>query len=95
MHEKIMEKRDVTYSTVKTIIDRLEKKQAIQRVDQSGRTIFYGALIQPARTKKFLIQSFIQRVFGGQNRPLFNHLLNEEALSIDDIKYLEKLIANF
>jgi predicted transcriptional regulator len=31
-------------------------------------------------------------VFGGETRPLFNHLVNEEKLSRDDIAYLEELL---
>ncbi|PWK45352.1 BlaI/MecI/CopY family transcriptional regulator [Pleionea mediterranea] len=91
-HQEIIKNKDVTYSTVKTIIDRLEKKGAIKRTSQKGRTIFYGAAIQSDDIKQPLISSFIKKVFGGETRPLFNHLVNEEKLSRDDIAYLEELL---
>ena len=92
IHELVSLDRKVTYSTVKTIIDRLEQKQAVTRAAQKGRTIFYRALIQPEQLSKSLVSSLIKRVFGGSARPLFSHLLANEDLSKSDIEYLEKLL---
>ncbi len=91
-HRQIETDRDVTYSTVKTIIDRLEEKQALVRVEQHGRTIIYAAAVKPESLQKPLMGEFIQRVFGGNRRPLFSHLLADESLSDDDLKYLERLL---
>ena len=91
-HELVSADRDVTYSTVKTIIDRLEAKGAIERTAQHGRTIIYGPLIEAGVLQKPLIGDFIKRVFGGNRRPLFSHLLSDESLSADDLRYLESLI---
>ncbi len=92
VHEVISQNREVTYSTVKTIIDRLEKKHALKRKEQQGRTIYYSAAISAKKLRKPMLNNFIQKVFGGDKQQLINHLLNDEPLSEDDISYLQNLI---
>ncbi len=91
VHKIIIETKDVTYSTVKTIIDRLEKKGAIQRTDQKGRTIIYAATDSATSMRKPMLDNFINKVFGGNSRLLMNHLLENESLSQDDLDYLKTI----
>ena len=92
IHKMIEEHRPVTYSTVKTIIDRLEKKGALTRSRQQGRTIFYSPVVEKTQLRKPMIKDFIKRVFLGKSQPLVAHILKEEELSLDDISYLEALL---
>ncbi|SFC82940.1 BlaI/MecI/CopY family transcriptional regulator [Pseudoalteromonas denitrificans] len=92
IHKLIEQKRSVSYSTVKTIIDRLEKKGAIKRSDQQGRTIFYSPLVEKNQLRKPMIKDFIKRVFLGKSQSLAAHIIQEEELSLDDISYLESLL---
>lgn len=92
VHEIISQTKDVTYSTVKTIIDRLEKKQALKRSSQQGRTIFYSAAVSANKLRKPMLKNFIDKVFGGDKKQLINHLFKEDNLSEEDIDYLKKLL---
>lgn len=92
VHEIISQSKDVTYSTVKTIIDRLEKKQALKRSSQQGRTIFYSAAVSANKLRKPMLKNFIDKVFGGDKKQLINHLFKEDNLSEEDIDYLKKLL---
>lgn len=92
VHKVIIETKDVTYSTVKTIIDRLEKKGAIQRISHKGRTIFYAAAASANSMRKPMLDNFINTVFGGNSRLLMNHLIENEALSQDDLEYLKDVV---
>lgn len=92
VHKAIEATREVKYSTVKTIIDRLEKKQAIKRSRNEGRTIFYVAVLEKQSTRAPLIKDFINRVFLGKSRPLAAHILEQESLDLEDIEYLEALL---
>lgn len=92
IHKEIEQCRDVAYSTVKTIIDRLEKKGALKRTSQKGRTIFFEASIDKTQHRKPLIKDFINRVFLGKSKPLVAHILEEEELSKEDIQYLEAIL---
>ena len=92
IHKIIEQKRDATYSTVKTIIDRLEKKDAIKRSKNQGRTIYYSPIMEKQSVRTPLIKDFINRVFLGKSRPLAAHILAEEDLNLDDIEFLEAVL---
>lgn len=92
VHKIIIKTKNVTYSTVKTIIDRLEQKGAIQRVDQKGRTIYYAAVDSANSMRKPLLDNFINKVFGGNSRSLLNHLIENDTLSKEDLAYLNEVV---
>lgn len=93
VHKVITNSKEVTYSTVKTIIDRLEKKGALKRIDQKGRTIFYAASASANSMRKPILDNFINKVFGGKSRLLMNHLIENESLSQEDLEYLEDVVS--
>lgn len=93
LHRELEKDRDLSYSTVKTIVDRLEEKGAIGRIRTYGRTILYGPLIQEKQLAKPMVKDLLRRLFAGEARPMISHLLKDEALSLDDLAYLEKIIA--
>ena len=93
LYERIGTERGVAYSTVKTIIDRLEQKGAIERVANRGRTIVYSPTIKRERVRKPLVKAFLRRLFGDDLRPLFAQLLQDETVSAEDLEYLRKLVA--
>ena len=92
LFERLGSRRGVTYSTVKTIVDRLEKKGAIKRISNDGRTILYAPAVSQARIRKPLVKSFVRRMFGKDLRPLFAQLLRDEKLGDEDIEYLRSLL---
>lgn len=93
IHRVIQQRRDVKYTTVKTIIDRLEKKGALLRSRTEGRTIFYTAITEKKSIRTPLINDFINRVFLGKSRPLAAHILAREELTLEDIEYLESVLS--
>ena len=94
LHKELSRDRDITYSTVKTIIDRLEAKGAIERLRTYGRTILYGPLIRESDMAQPMVRDLVRKLFAGEARPMISHLINDEDLSLDDLAYLEKLIAD-
>lgn len=93
IHREITKDRNVSYSTVKTIIDRLEEKGALSRTGKEGRTILYSPTVNQESLSQPMVTSFIRKLFGGNVRPLFNHALSEENVTLDDIAYLESILA--
>jgi BlaI family transcriptional regulator, penicillinase repressor len=93
LHRELERDRGLSYSTVKTIVDRLEEKGAIGRIRTYGRTILYGPLVEEGALAKPMIKDMLRRLFGGEARPMISHLLDEAELSSEDLKYLEKVIA--
>ncbi len=91
--QQIAKERKVVYSTVKTIVDRLEEKGAIKRDRLEGRSIVYIAAIEKDAISKQLLPDFLKRFFNGKPSHLITHLMQDEELSDDDISYLEKFLA--
>ena len=92
LHKLILENKSVSYSTVKTIVDRLEHKKTIQRIKNYGRTIVYAPCANQNEMQKPLLKKFIDKVFAGNPRLLMNHLLADETLTDEDVEYLQSII---
>jgi BlaI family penicillinase repressor len=93
LHVELARERDISYATVKTIVNRLEEKKAIERIRTYGRTILYGPLIKESTLAKPMVKDVMRRLFAGEARPMISHLLNAEELTLDDLRYLESQIA--
>jgi BlaI family penicillinase repressor len=78
-------------ATVKTLINRLLKKKAIQSAREEGRHR-YQPLLQRADYVQAESQGLLDRLFGGQLTPLVTHFAKHRALSAEDIARLKRLI---
>ena len=78
-------------ATVKTLINRLLKKRAIESARADGRNQ-YQPLLQRADYVQAESQGLLDRLFGGQLAPLVTHFAKHRALSPDDIARLKQLI---
>jgi BlaI family penicillinase repressor len=92
-HAMLDAQRELAYTTVKTIIDRLERKGALAREAQVGRTIVYRALVDPRATRRGQVQRFLASFFRGNRQDLLTALLEEEQLSLDELAYLQRVVA--
>jgi BlaI family penicillinase repressor len=92
IHQLIKAKRIVAYSTVKTILDRLVKKGAVDRSKTVGRTICFSPLLEKKDFRQHLIKAFVDKVFLGKTKPIISYILKEENLSLRDIEFLEAIL---
>lgn len=92
IHKEILQIKSVSYSTVKTIIDRLEQKKAIYRTEQEGRTIFYSAAVHKETLSKPLVKGFLNRLFNGKSTSMIAHLLENEEMTQEDIEALQQML---
>ena len=86
--------KKVAYTTVKTIVDRLEQKGAIERCGHEGRAIVFRTIVTQDTLSEQAMPSFMQRFFKGNSRSLIAHFIKEEKLNDDDIEYLQTLLKN-
>ncbi|ACA87996.1 BlaI/MecI/CopY family transcriptional regulator [Shewanella woodyi] len=80
--------------TVKTLLNRLVKKEAVG-FEKQGRSYLYHPLIDQGEFQLKESQSFIERVFSGKLTPLVAGFAKENKLSSDDIAELKQLIDNW
>ena len=92
IHENLPEKRRPAYTTVQTIIRRLEEKGAVRQTKQVGNAhIFEPAFTRDAAHRR-LIDELLD-LFGGSARPLMAHLAEAGKLTLEDVKELESMLA--
>ena len=77
--------------TVKTLLNRLVKKEAVS-YEKVNRHYLYTPLVNQQAYTKFKGQSFIQRMFNGKLSPLVANFVADNNLQKDDIAQLKELI---
>ncbi len=89
VQEEIPEESRPAYTTVQTIIQRLEQKEAVRRSRKIGNALMFEPLITRKSVYRRLIDEFLD-LFGGSAQPVVAHLLESGKLTLEDIKALEK-----
>lgn len=78
-------------ATVKTLLNRLLKKEAIE-AETEGRRYLYRPLISRAEYVSQASRSLLDRLFGGKVAPLVSHFAEQRKLSKRDIAELRRLL---
>ena len=89
IQEAIPEESRPAYTTVQTIVQRLEQKGAVRRTRKIGNALMF----EPAITRKSVYRRVIDELldlFGGSAQPVVAHLLESGKLTLEDLKALEK-----
>ena len=87
----LTEKTDWKPKTIKTLINRLLKKEAIG-YEKSGREYIYYPIIEEADFVKTESRMFVKRLFGGAMKPMLVSMVENEDLTLEDIDELRKYI---
>lgn len=83
--------RPLAYSTVATVLSRMEKKGLVtHRVED--RVYFYEAAVTRDGAGKSLIGDVIERIFGGSPAELVNHLLESESIDKAELQRIKELV---
>ncbi len=88
IQEQLPSQKRPAYTTVQTIVYRLEEKGAVRRLKKIGN----AHIFEPVMTRKAAHNRLIQELldlFGGSARPLMAHLVETGKLTLDDIRELE------
>jgi BlaI family penicillinase repressor len=83
---------DPAYTTVMTLLGRLEAKQLV-RVDKTRQPFVYKPKRSEAVVVRSRLKDFIDTVFEGRASALMLQLVEDEALSSEDLKRIEAKIA--
>lgn len=90
--EAISEKRRPAYTTVQTIVQRLEQKGAVRRTRKIGNALMFAPVITRKSAYRPVIDSLLA-MFGGSARPVVAHLLESGKLTLEDLKAIEEAAA--
>ena len=77
--------------TIKTLLNRLLKKGAIQ-AERDGRRYLYSPVLTRESWVASQSEGVLERLFGGRVAPLVAHFSERGTLSQDDIDELKRLV---
>jgi predicted transcriptional regulator len=82
--------RDLAYTTVLTVVRILEQKGYLSHVPHpdGGRAHLFRPTVEPAKARRRHVRDLVDRLFGGHPETLVAGLLEDEALSREDLEAL-------
>jgi predicted transcriptional regulator len=92
IQERLPERKRPAYTTVQTIVRRLEEKGAVRQVKKIGNAFIFEPAITRKAAHHRLIDDLLE-MFGGSARPLMAHLAETGKLSLEDVREIEEMIS--
>jgi BlaI family penicillinase repressor len=94
IQESFPERDRPAYTTVQTIVYRLEAKKALRRAKKISNAHIFEAVISRNAAQSRLIDDFMG-IFGGRAQPVMAHLIETGQLTLEDVQEAEKLLREF
>jgi len=91
IQEGLPAKNRPAYTTVQTMVYRLETKGAVRRVKKGGNAHVFEAAISRESAQRRLVDDLVA-FFGGRIQPVMAHLVESGRLSLDDVREAEKTL---
>lgn len=91
VQEKLETRKNWTYSTVKTMMDRMVTK-GLLKTERIRNLILYRSVVTRIQAQKSEIKRTVKRAFDGALTPMMQFLLNNHRLSQKQLNELERLI---
>jgi BlaI family transcriptional regulator, penicillinase repressor len=92
VHERVGKPRSLAYTTVATLLTRLEKRGLVKSVKEQGERVF-RPLVTETEVTRSMVSSLVETLFRGDHSALVSHLVNEKDIGKDDIEAVRKLLA--
>jgi BlaI family penicillinase repressor len=92
VQERLPEKKRPAYTTVQTIVRRLEEKGAVRKLKKIGNAFVFEPVVTRKSAHFRLINELLD-LFGGSARPLMAHLAEAGKLSLEDVREMENMLA--
>ena len=89
IQESFPTKRRPAYTTVQTMVYRLEIKKAVRRTKKIATALIFEAAISRGAAERKLIDDLLS-IFGGRSRPIMAHLIESGALTLEDVREAEQ-----
>ena len=89
--ESLPEEERVAYTTVQTLVYRLEQKGALRRVKKIGNAQLFEPVIDEREFRTGLVRDLLD-LFGGSPRLLVSNLLEAGTITLEDLKALQEAL---
>jgi predicted transcriptional regulator len=91
IQESLPAKGRPAYTTVQTVLTRLEAKEAVRRAKKISNAHIYEAVITRETTQRRLVDELLG-FFGGRAAPLVSHLIESGQLTLKDVEEARKAL---
>ena len=91
VQESLPEEGRPAYTTVLTVVSRLEAKKVVRRIKKISNAYIFETAITRRAAQKHLLDDFLH-LFGGRMQPLMAQLVEAGQLTLEDIQEAEKLL---
>lgn len=90
--ESLPEDEQVAYTTVQTLVTRLESKGALRKVKKIGNAQIFEPAIERNELRSNIVRELLD-LFGGSPRLLVSDLIDSGAITLKDLKALQEAAA--
>jgi predicted transcriptional regulator len=91
VQEALAEDDRPAYTTVQTVIYRLERKKAVRRLKKVGNAHVFEAAVSREGVQRRLVDELLG-FFGGGAQPVMARLIETGKLTLEDVKDAERLL---
>ena len=91
IQEAFPEKDRPAYTTVQTMVYRLEAKKAVRRVKKIGNAHIFEAVVSRVAAQRRIVDELLS-FFGGRSQPVVAHLIETGKLTLEDVQEAEQLL---
>ena len=91
IHDALPAKGRPAFTTIQTVVYRLEKKHALRCVKRISNANIIAAVISRDQAHRTLVDELL-KLFGGRPKPVMARLVESGRLTLDDIKEAENAL---
>ena len=89
--EQFPNKKRPAYTTIKTMVVRLERKNALRRIHKALTGHVFEATVPREAARRRLMENFFA-IFGGEPKSIMMHLVKARKLTLGDIQEAENYL---
>jgi BlaI family transcriptional regulator, penicillinase repressor len=91
IHEAFPARKRPAYTTVQTMVYRLEVKKVLRRVKKIATANIFEASVSRDAAQRRLVDELLS-LFGGMSRPIMAHLIDSGTLTLEDVRGAERTL---
>jgi len=92
VHERMGKPRSLAYTTVATLLSRLEKRGLV-RSDKDKRERVFEPLVSEDEVKQHMVSDLVSKLFRGDPRALVSHLVTDSEFDESDLKTVRRMLS--
>ena len=91
VQESFPAERQPAYTTVQTMVSRLERKGAVRKVRKIGNAFLFEAAVPRESARRRMVDDLLD-FFGGRTQLLISHLVETRQVSMKDLQEAQRAL---